>query len=233
MPGRLRGSGMAYTNLGLVAHAKAALELNTVYMWGGILRPVTAHYISHLASRYPSHYSASRQSALRGLVDKGFHGVDCVGLIKSYYWGGVGSPNYKGETDVDANAMYRDASVKGNISTMPELPGLCVWMQGHIGIYVGNGLVIEATNSVHGDGVTVTELQGRGWTGWLRCPTIDYITEEDEDVKKVTVYVGDNKREVDAYLIDGKTYVALREIVEALQPKVTWDEQEGAAAVEL
>ena len=43
--------------------------------------------------------------------------------------------------DVTANGMFDAATVKGTIDTIPEVPGLAVWHQGHIGIYIGNGEV--------------------------------------------------------------------------------------------
>ena len=42
------------------------------------------------------------------------------------------------------------ASEKGSIDTIPEIPGLAVWHKGHIGIYIGNGEVIEAMGSRYG-----------------------------------------------------------------------------------
>ena len=45
--------------------------------------------------------------------------------------------------DVSANGMYERAKEKGPINTIPEIPGLCVWRTGHIGVY-RNGEVIEA-----------------------------------------------------------------------------------------
>ena len=173
-----------HTNLGLVAHAQAALQLATAYMWGGILRPITTSLVDRLSAQYPTHYSTSRKQGLLVLTKGNYYGVDCVGLIKSYYWGGVGSPRYSSSTDVDANSMHHHATVKGIINNMPETPGLCVWMEGHIGIYIGGGRVIEATRSSYGDGVVETALAGRGWTHWLQCPAIDYITEEDEEMNQ-------------------------------------------------
>lgn len=37
--------------------------------------------------------------------------------------------------------MYYAATEKGNISTIPEIPGLAVWHEGYIGVYIGNGAV--------------------------------------------------------------------------------------------
>ena len=30
---------------------------------------------------------------------------------------------------------------------MPDIPGLAVWHDGHIGVYIGDGYVIEAMNT--------------------------------------------------------------------------------------
>lgn len=68
--------------------------------------------------------------------------------------------------------MYYNASRKGSIETMPDTPGLAVWKSGHIGVYIGNGEVIEAMDTRYG--VVKTKLQGRGWTHWLEVPGIKY-----------------------------------------------------------
>ena len=43
---------------------------------------------------------------------------------------------------------------------------------GHIGVYIGNGEVIEAMGTKYG--VVKTQLEGRGWTHWLEIPYINY-----------------------------------------------------------
>ena len=45
--------------------------------------------------------------------------------------------------DVSANGMYELCQETGPISTIPDVPGLVVWKSGHIGVYVGNGYVVE------------------------------------------------------------------------------------------
>ena len=61
----------------------------------------------------------------------------------------------------------------GPIGTIPEIPGLAVWMNGHIGVYVGNGYVVEAANT--SAGVIRTRLSGGRWTNWCKIPYIDYL----------------------------------------------------------
>ena len=74
---------------------------------------------------------------------------------------------------------YVNAAVeKGPINTMPDIPGIAVWHQGHIGVYIGNGYVIHAANTY--DGVIKTPITSSGWTHWLKVPYINYI-EETED----------------------------------------------------
>lgn len=164
---------MIYTNTGLVAHAKSALNDKTKYMWGGIYRPITDAYVEQLAKMYPEQYTSARKQMLKALPD-GYYGIDCVGLIKSYYWGGKGSKGYKGATDVNAHGMYNAAKIKGKIGTLPEQPGLILYCKSrpHVGIYIGNGEVIESTLSSRGDGVTKSKLKDFGWEYWCQCPYI-------------------------------------------------------------
>ena len=74
--------------------------------------------------------------------------------------------------DIGANPMYYNAREYGPISTMPDIPGLAVWHEGHIGVYIGGGQVVEAMGTRYG--VVKTELVGRGWTHWLKVPYINY-----------------------------------------------------------
>ena len=55
---------------------------------------------------------------------------------------------------------------------MPELPGVLVFSSQHVGVYIGNGYVIEARG--HAYGVVKTKLSSRGWKSWGKCPFIEY-----------------------------------------------------------
>lgn len=193
-----------YTNEGLVKHAEKALKDNTRYMWGGIYRPITENYIQQLYKIYgKKQYSEARLQELRKYIGKGYYGVDCVGLVKSYYWsgspdGGRGSKNYgKPEyPDVNAGGMFKAATEKGTIDTLPEIPGLILYSttHPHVGVYVGNGDVIESTLSIRGDGVSKTKVKNwTGWTHWFKCPYIEYsdIKTQPEKEKSPEIKSGD------------------------------------------
>ena len=191
-----------YTNEGLVKHAEKALALKTKYMWGGILRPVEQQYdmlFKMYGNKAGTGYSTARWNELSQLRNKGYYGVDCVGLVKSYYWsgkadGGTGSPKYgaAGFPDVNANYMYQAAKIKGKISTMPEIPGLIMYSKSHphVGIYIGNGYTIESTLGARGDGVVKRKLDNF-WEYWFECPYISYPDSGTGSVKNEPYRVGD------------------------------------------
>jgi hypothetical protein len=74
--------------------------------------------------------------------------------------------------DCTVNGLLAQASEYGPVAVMPDIPGLAVQMDGHIGVYVGNGEVIEAQGNR--SGVKKTKLNGRGWKWYIKVPGIYY-----------------------------------------------------------
>lgn len=109
--------------------------------------------------------------------------ADCVGLIKGYCWLDTDTLEVgyatNGMPDISADAMYYNATEKGTIDTIPEIPGLAVWQPGHIGIYIGDGYVIEAKGTMYG--VVKTRLTDGRWTHWLKVPYITYTRKDGEN----------------------------------------------------
>lgn len=81
--------------------------------------------------------------------------------------------------DTTANGMFQLAKNSdydyGSIATMPEIPGLALWKDGHIGVYIGNGYAIEAMGTRYG--VVKTEVSKRNWTHWCKLPHITYLED--------------------------------------------------------
>jgi len=184
-------------NLEFTAFCKKALKENTWYMWGDYGRLLTADTIKAKANQYPSHYPKSYQDELIAQIEKKGIGCDCTGLIKWFLWtnGDISTkPKYQSATDKAASGWYKAASVKGDISTLPEQPGLILWLSGHCGVYVGDGDVIECTKSQFGNGVVTTKVSDRKWVTWCECPYIEYMQNKDThfDPKMITAKVKQN-----------------------------------------
>lgn len=169
-----------------------AENYNTVYMWGTFGHVVKDSLIESKAKQYPERYSDSRQSSLEKLVEKDYWGFDCVGLIKGILWGWSGNraKSYGGAVyqangvpDSSANTIFKKCTEQSSDFSNVEI-GEAVWMDGHIGIYVGNGFVVEATNKWK-DGVQITACNcskmcynRRDWTKHGKLPYVEYVKEK-------------------------------------------------------
>ena len=60
----------------------------------------------------------------------------------------------------------------GTIDTIPDIPGIAVRYDGHGGVYVGNGEVVEERGFNYG--CQLTKLKGRGWQHWYKLPFRKY-----------------------------------------------------------
>lgn len=167
-------------NLDLVKWAEFAYENKWGYVWGSHGQVLTEKELIRLKGVFGSHVT-DKEAYIRSHW-LGRRTSDCVGLIKGYGWYDEESGTIKYGTnemaDVTADGMFSAATEKGTISTMPDIPGLAVWHQGHIGVYIGNGYVIHAANTY--DGVIKTPITSSGWTHWLKVPYINYIEKTDE-----------------------------------------------------
>ena len=70
--------------------------------------------------------------------------------------------------------MIEACTEKGAINTIQNIPGLVVWKNNHIGIYIGDGYVIEARG--HDYGVIKTKLEDNAWLKWGKLPWVEYAT---------------------------------------------------------
>ena len=160
---------MSKTNTGLVEYAKA--QLGKPYWYGTFGQTASAALLAQKRTQYPGYYTANDFESQFG---QKVH--DCVGLIKGYRWCDTpdSEPIYKASQDVAVSGLFMVCPENGSIDTMPDTPGVCVFMRdmSHVGVYIGGGYVVEATG--HARGVVKTKLAGRGWGLWGKPRWISY-----------------------------------------------------------
>lgn len=129
---------------------KYAASVKTIYIKGCFGAPLNdknkKRYTNNLV------YNKLRSNMINACSADTF-GFDCVCLIKGILWGWTGDKNkvYGGATycsngvpDVGADGILKYCSgVSTNFANIQ--PGEVVWMSGHVGVYIGDGKVIECT----------------------------------------------------------------------------------------
>ena len=161
------------------------------YWYGSVVYKCTENLRVRKAKQYPAHYGSSRTARYRDDIAKKKVCADCVGLIKGYQWtnGGQGviesigtdktfSSKYGGHgcPDKSANGMFSYAKSKGcawgTIDTLPEVPGIALCFDGHVGVYIGGGYAVEERGFNYG--CVKTKVSSRKWTHWYQLPFVDY-----------------------------------------------------------
>ena len=183
------------TNIELANKLKdIAKNYKTLYVMGCFGAPMTAankqRYINN-----GSHNSYNKQAARAKMINAASadtFGFDCVCLIKGVLWGWNGSKTAtyggakyvcNGVPDINADQMI---NVCKNISTdfsKIEI-GEAVWMSGHIGVYIGDGLAVECTpkwaNKVQITACNCSKsgYNRRDWTKHGKLPYVTYVKQQ-------------------------------------------------------
>jgi len=165
-----------------------ANNYKTLYVMGCFGAPMTAENKNRYCEHTAYNQQAARQKMIRAATSDTF-GFDCVCLIKGVLWGWNGnkSATYGGATyaskgvpDIGADAMIQRCSgISTDFSNIT--PGEAVWLEGHIGVYIGDGKVVECTpawdNCVQITKLgTKTEYKTRKWTKHGKLPWITYTS---------------------------------------------------------
>ena len=180
-----------------IAKAKdIANNYKTLYVMGCIGAPLTAGNYQRYTTNYAYNGRADRKAMIKAACDtkpKTF-GFDCVCLIKSILWGWNGNTTapYGGATY--ASNGVPDVSELGMINMCTDIstdftkiiPGEAVYQNGHIGIYIGDGKVVECTPAWKNN-VQITNLAQRKWIKHGKLPWIDYgKAKPEKEVKPAT-----------------------------------------------
>lgn len=167
-------------NLDLAQWAIEAQKTGWGYVWGTYGHVLTRSYYEAKLAQYPEGVGNHADFILANWLGK--RTADCVGLVKGYCWFDPEAQSIgyaiNGMPDVATEQMIEWCDEKGSMDTMPEIPGLLLWMDGHVGIYIGDGYAIEAMGTRYG--VVKTQVAGRGWQKWGKIPCIEYIEEAEE-----------------------------------------------------
>lgn len=159
-------------NIGLVEYCEA--QLGRPYWFGCFGQKASEVLYDQKRRQYPRYYAATDFPSQYGMK---VH--DCAGLIKGYFWTDSPddvSPRYctNGMPDWSADTLYEKCKKKSTVmATLPEIPGIAVFMKGHVGVYIGDGWVIEARG--HTYGVVKTRLKERKWQRWAYIEGLQYI----------------------------------------------------------
>lgn len=188
-------------NLEFVQKLKNVTKHKTLYVMGCFGAAMSDKNKSRYTTNNSYNMKTSRTKMIRAASANTF-GFDCVGLIKGILWGWRANQiaNYGGAIyasndvpDISANTMIEMCSNVSTKFTDLEI-GEVVWMKGHIGVYIGDGLVIESSPK-WANGVQITAcnrtIKGykrRNWTKHGKLPYIEYVAEqkiEEKTIKEV------------------------------------------------
>ena len=188
-----------------------AKNYKTLYVHGCFGAPMT----DKNKKRYTQNTDYNRQPARTAKINAASadtFGFDCVCLIKGVLWGWCGDKTRvyggasyatNGVPDIGADSMIKVCKDVSTDFSKIEV-GEAVWMEGHIGVYVGNGLAVECTPKWE-DKVQITacnrSVSGynrRNWTKHGKLPYITYVADAEptpepvkpEPVQPVTGEIG-------------------------------------------
>lgn len=185
------------TTTALIEKFKQALAEKWGYIWGTKGEPWTAAKQAELEKTTDADRANSRKYGSKWI---GHKVADCSGLF-SWAFKQLGGYMYHG-----SDTMYRKyCTAKGELKNgkrtdgQPLLPGTAVFVfngkkYSHVGLYIGNGTVIEAMGAKNG--VTTSKITATKWTNWGELKGVDYSNETPapeptpEPVKRPTIRKG-------------------------------------------
>ena len=180
--------------------AAAALDVaknyKTLYVMGCFGAPLTGANVERYCNNHSYNQQANRTAMIKARANQNppYFGFDCVCLIKGLLWGwngnaektyGGASYACNGVPDISADQMIKVCKDVSTDFSKIEV-GEAVWMEGHVGIYVGDGLAVECTpkwnNCVQITACNTAKppYHRRNWTKHGKLPYVEYSVETVE-----------------------------------------------------
>lgn len=201
-----------------IEKAKLAVDSKTLYIKGCFGAPMNAKNKKRYSNN--TEYNKKRADLIDACTSDTF-GFDCVCLIKGILWGWNADKNKTyGGASYESNDVP-DFGTEGMLNYCKDVStdftkiekGEVLWLKGHAGIYIGNGLAIECTpkwaNDVQITAVknigTLKGYNSRKWTKHGKLKFIDY-TEEYKIQLPSRGYFQKGDRGDDIDLIDNWLY---------------------------
>ena len=213
------------TSKQFIERLKAIPKLTkTYYIKGGFGQVLNAARKKKLIEQYK--YNKERADKINAL-DPSTFAFDCCGLVKGVYWGFIGATDKIYGGAVYGSNKLNDVNEKGLLELCTNIsddftnliPGEFLYTNkpnGHCGIYIGDGKVIESTPS-GSCGVQETALNR---IKWQKHGKLSFITDEEtpasvtkpeapkEKPKYYIVKPGDNLSKI-AAMYGYKNYIEL------------------------
>lgn len=121
--------------------------------------------------------------------------VDCSGLFITYM--GVGG---------NRTNLLGSSSESGNVSDgIPRIHGLGLWQPGHVGIYVGSGMAVDARDEAQD--MVYHDVSTKSWQKWFKVAGVNYPITGWQTFEGNRYYYENGQYIVNCTrVIDGKTY---------------------------
>ena len=164
-----------------------AQNVKTLYVMGCFGAPMTQTNKDRYCNNHDYNKNSERTAMIQAASSDTF-GFDCVCLIKGLLWGWCGDASkvYGGATyasnnvpDIAADQMIDVCSEVSTDFTDIEV-GELLWMPGHVGLYIGDGLAVECTPNWE-NCVQITSCNRyiagynqRNWSKHGKLPYVEY-----------------------------------------------------------
>lgn len=172
----------------------------TLYVMGCFGAPMN----SKNKTRYTSNHSYNKQSERKKMINSATDdtfGFDCVCLIKAILWGWNGNKNHvyggatycsNGVPDIGTEEIVTNKYCTNISESMNNIAiGEILYLKGHVGVYIGDGKVVECTPAWKNK-VQITKLSQRDWIRHGKLNFIDYTsTDVRKDIHTIALEVID------------------------------------------